>query len=1215
MSHWKTEKFAEDVKKAFPLRSINCTLADCPRFEGCTQVPSQSGPGKAKGGAKIFFVTDTTVEDEAQLGIPSVHPAGKLMREAVIETFLKLTIRQVPYLITKLFRADIKEATPKAFEAKLCFSHFIDELKHYEPEVIAAFGVTCFKALYQQALNKSELFSLDEQTLNKLRGKFFEMEFVEGKKVKVYVAYSPGLVLQTPACYRFLLEDAVALKKVFKPEPESAINFKVEKVNKLETVTEVFEYLDMLHRGLPKKTVVAFDTETENLNRKFNNRFLTWQFSHKEGEGTAFPIEHKDRPLFADPVLKKQLQEKMNQLFNAKPNETNVAWWIGHNIKFDMSVLWGLHGIIPRNPEQTVPWWCTMLGMHWLDENRKSLRGLLAGSPYSLKTLGLEFFHFHFEEAALDKRGDGALEQLTLDQLYQYGTSDAILTRAVAQHQIELAKEQDAELTERLHRPFKETSVKLPKFQRYYYYPASRALAVMECNGLFVKEDHLSYLQGEDSPIWGRMKKIETDIQNLPDVLDFRKNYKKRIGGAIKNASNFEENLWDTGEEELPLLNFNKKEHQFLFFLDFLKLTPLRMSKKTGLPQLNARFLDHYSNPVRYKESPTVKEICGEYYSKAKGFDEKDASPIYNDNPLKMELEYRKLKKLGTSYLYSIEGFLRNPKGDCIDQRVRASFNIHGTDTGRMCLTSQTKILTVGNNKKYLEGVPIIDVKVGDLVYCYDDARRLRIKRVLWSGKMGTKQVVRLHWRMDNNKGSGYLDLTPDHKVRQFNGEYREAHLLIPGDRLLSVSRRAGTINRKRINKYARLNCLEGQLKEHRFVFEQVYGQSTAEIIHHEVVKVEWLQGEVDVYDLEIEDCHNFIANEICVHNSSNNPNMQQLPSGKISYAKEVKNLFQAEAPSDKYPEGTCLIQGDYKTAEVRWAALFSKDSNLIKIFNESARLIEEAILNPETTDKDFEAANLMADLHRRTASLMFGMPPEKVTKSQRQNAKCITFGLLFGMSLKTLAENNGWPAEEAEEKMKKYYEAFPDLEKWLKQIPKDAERIGYVETFMGRRRRLDHLFKIGDWKLRTDGERKAMNSSIQGQSSDGGTIGMFKFMQYIFDNHLEEKWLIQNIVHDSCLVQVPFGDVRKVLAVMKVCFVKGMKDYIETNWNCTLAVPIEMEFEIGLKYGALKAWDSRSKSLEVLLADLDKEKAKVWEKRVGPRKPPKSLNLTSYQE
>ena len=1507
MAHWKTEKYAEHLKKNHESRATVCRYDECPRFSRCEMIPAQ-GMLFASSKAHALFVTDTVSEDEADLHMPAVNPAGRLLREAMIAHVL--TQKKIPFLITKLFRAYIGDKQPRSFESKLCFSHFLKEVKQNQPKLVVALGIGVFNALYTQAINKMDLPSKEEHKISKMRGKFFDFHFDDGVKVKVLITHSPGAVMQTPALYKLFKEDAQIISEFFLTggEISKKASFKVERIDKLETVKDVFEYLDFLRYGLKEPSIIAFDTETRNLNRRYNNAFLTWQFSHAEGIGVSFPIHHRDKPLFIDPKLQAKLVEKMHGLLNATQAETNINWFVGHNIKFDLGVLWGLLKIIPRDPRVNVPWWCTMLAAHWLDENRKGLKGFLSGSPFSLKTFGVEFFNFYFEEEALDRRGDGALEELTLDQLYTYGGTDSVLTRAIAFHQIKVLAPQE---------PNNATAT-LKKFVKHYYFPTSVSLAVLECNGIYVKSDHLSYLQSEDSPVWNRMNEIEHKMQNLPEVLEFRNVYKDKIGGKVKNASQFEANLWGSGDE-IPLLDLNKQDVQRLFYLDYLRLPPLKFSKKTGEPTLNSRFLEQYSKPAVYRDSFKIKESFLSYYGEEIGRDEKDGTPLYNENPLQLEGEYRKLKKLGTAYLDGMEGYLRDPNGDCVDSRVRASYNAHGTDTGRLCVAKGTLVSCV-----VAGSYPIEEVMAGDLVYCYDDLPALQIRKVVWAGKTGHKNVVRIHFTgwLSLSLGGGHLDVTPEHKVRLVDGSYVEARKLDIGQHLLGPS-------------------------------------------YQVVTALEYLEEPVDVYDLEVEGEHNFIASEICVHNSSSRPNLQQLP-GRGKVAKVVKNMFQAEPPSDRFPQGTILLQGDYKTAEVRWGAIFAKDTNLIKVFQDSAKLITEACNNDDISDEDFQSANLMADLHRRTASLMFGMPADKVTDVQRQNSKCIlgssllytdrgilpisslvtdlnddmwvqpvfgtntasisgsveivavnhkwveeticlesalgtqiegdedhpllvwkdcrlvemkmkdialgdylvisrendiwsktspaiprettlkkfpkqmssdlacilghfaagenlgcidkslemlkdfqrgvascfgvdleilrlpiqiknflldislgkatwgtrrvppiifcsqreevidflrayyagdclvnhntiittstsklllediqqlllnlgiistqfqdprgyyyalritlgdsikfakiigftcpnknerasrpltthdarysiyglethayltpvvkktlhkervkvydievkdarhtfvtngfysknciTFGLMFGMTTKTLAENNGWTVEEAEDKLARYFSAFPELERWLKRIPEIAKQKGYVETFMGRRRRLKHFLEMGkladSWKHLSEGERKAMNTSIQGQSSDGGTIGVFTFIQYIFDHNLEERWLVENVVHDSCLVQVPWEDAKIALAAMSQCFVKDMQDYIEAHWGCHLPIEIAMEFEIGLKYGALEKWDGRKKSLDNILNTLENAKEETWRKSTAPKKPPKSLDFVTF--
>jgi DNA polymerase I-like protein with 3'-5' exonuclease and polymerase domains len=245
----------------------------------------------------------------------------------------------------------------------------------------------------------------------------------------------------------------------------------------------------------------------------------------------------------------------------------------------------------------------------------------------------------------------------------------------------------------------------------------------------------------------------------------------------------------------------------------------------------------------------------------------------------------------------------------------------------------------------------------------------------------------------------------------------------------------------------------------------------------------------------------------------------------------------------------------------------------------------------------------------------MFGVEPAKVAKAQRQASKSITFGLTYGMGTETLAANNGWTMNEAEEKVDMFFSAFPDLKKWLENNPKIAREKGYVETMMGRRRRLDIFYSKENFRLKAKADRLAMNAPIQGQSSDGGTIGLFQFLQYLLDNNLEKRWLVQNVVHDSCLVQVPMDDIDDALKAMQYHFVDGMSDYIKQHFGFTLPLPIECEIEVGIKYGDLTKWDGRPSTLPALKEKLKADAKALWHtKKEKTGKPAKDLDLVKWQ-
>lgn len=1026
MAYATLQDYAKKIRSEAYFAAITCQSYDCPLFNQCAQFASM-GKKYSKIPMKLFFVFDSPQPDDVTEATAAVSAQGQYFRDNWLSPFLG-DVGCMSYLISHLVRSPLLDGkgasrNASAAEAAYCWEHFYTDLMEYRPEVIVAFGASVFNQLYRKAKNKETLPDPDSQGVGKLRLNPLVLQFTDDYSPTVYVGYAPGYILRSPASASYFLEDRDRVVNHFCPNKRdlSKQEIKIDNIDLIDTVKGALDFIDFLTRGLPKnedRFDLAFDSETDNLNRVFNNKFLSWQFSWKPGHAVFIPIEHPDRPIFADIADKVKLIEAFQNLLNSSPEKTNIGWILGHNLKFDLSILYGLYRILPRG---SIPLWDTLLGMHWLDENRKAMGAVLDGRPYSLKTLGKELFGFTYQSDALAARADGDLVALKFDDLVEYGGSDTILTWHLKQEQMRLAKLQK-----------NDALPKLERFMRYYYSPATRAVAFMECNGLSVATSQLQYLQGEDSPIWNRISRIENvELQNSPEVVVFRDKYKKILKGET-NLS-YEENLW--GEDDVTdseaMFNPSKKDQETAFYLDFLKLEPIKFSKKTNKATMNKEFLNHYASPEVYQALPAIASHVA-YYKTPISQDE-EGDPVLPKNPLQLILELRELSKLGNTYLESIGEMIGDKKGDCIDGRVRASFHLAGTDTGRL---------------------------------------------------------------------------------------------------------------------------------------------------------------------------------------SSSNPNFQNLPSGKSKVAKEIKNLFQAESPSKRFPEGTVLIQLDYKTAEVRWAAIFANDKNLIRVFNEAREaLLKACSPDANINDEEFQLAQLAADLHRRTASLMFGVPPNEVSKAMRQAVKSITFGLLFGMGTETLANNNGWTNKEAEAKVEMFFSAFPQLRSWLEANPKKAKANGYVETIMGRRRRLDFLFATKNFRDEAKASRLSMNAPIQGQSSDGGIIGLCQFLQYLLDNNLERRWLIQNVVHDSCLVQCPMADIEKALIAMQYYFVDGMAEYIKQHFDFTLPLPIECEIEVGLKYGDLTKWDGRPSTLPILIEKLKQDAQKLWySKKEKTGKPTKDMDLVKWK-
>jgi len=1031
-------RYIDTIKMNHTLEPVNCKIKTCGQWRRCSQVGLQSRL-YGKDRAEIFFLFDSPGPQEVEEGLPLMGRSGSIFRDAILRPFTQGTPGYsycLSYLVRSILEEEGKKFGKKEYEA--CWHNLMSDLGHHRPRLIVGFGAAVYSFLSSKAINRRELdLQIDgNPVMTNLRQHLFKLRLLDDYEPELLIAYSPGFVISNPTATRFLEEDtkriiAASKGKYHPTDPATKESLvKIERIEVLRTVDEIINFLDNLAEGrlLQEEAAVAFDTETLNLNRKFNNGFLTWQFSFKKGEAVVLPIEHPDCPIFENPEAKIRLVEVAQRLFNNPTSKSRIRCFVAHNAKFDLGVLYGQLGIIQRE-EGSPYFWCTQNAMHWLDENRKSLaRFMEAGDkPYSLKTLGKEFFNFRYRAEHLELRAEGSLSDLTLDDLAEYGGSDTILTLALYEHQQKLAAEQP-----------KNALPKLIDFQRYYYSKTNRSLSLMECNGLYVSAKHIGFLQGADSPIWNRLNELRHNLlQNSPEVLDFRKKYNSRL--SAKTNVNYDDLWGDDSGAPADLIEFDhkKKTHRDSFYLDFLKLEPLEFSQKTKEPSFDSSFLDHYSKAENYKQAPGVRPYLDYYNTPTE--DPKTGELVFPANPIQLISELQKLDKLASGYLVSMQKLLDDKAGDCRDSRVRASFHPTGTDTGRL---------------------------------------------------------------------------------------------------------------------------------------------------------------------------------------SSSSPNFQNLPAGRSKAAKEIKNMFQAEPPSKRWPNGTCLIQVDYAAAEVFWAVNFSEEPELVSFLNKCAEDIGRACSNDDSlSDEEFDKIILSTDFHKRTASLMFEISPDKVSKQMRQESKAITFGLLYGKTTQGLATDNGWTVEEAEAKMRKFFSAFPKLERWLKEQIETARRYGYVETLMGRRRRLSHFYATKQPKHAGEADRKAMNSPIQGQSSDAGVIGLNNFVDYVLEHGLERRWLIQNVVHDSILFQVPMEDIAKVLPVIKRCLTVGMREYIEHYWNIKIPVTLRCDFEIGLRYGDLHGWDQRQKTLGPLLVKIADDAKKLWgiedksaESMVTLKKPSTALDFVTWQ-
>jgi DNA polymerase-1 len=257
---------------------------------------------------------------------------------------------------------------------------------------------------------------------------------------------------------------------------------------------------------------------------------------------------------------------------------------------------------------------------------------------------------------------------------------------------------------------------------------------------------------------------------------------------------------------------------------------------------------------------------------------------------------------------------------------------------------------------------------------------------------------------------------------------------------------------------------------------------------------------------------------------SSNDPNLQNIPI-RSELGRGLRKVFVA-------PPGHVLVSVDYSQVELRILAHFSKEEVLIRAFKEKA------------------------DVHTRTASVIFDIPPEKVDREKRTQAKAVNFGVLYGMGPVRLARDLQIQRREASNFVKQYFERQPRVREFVDKTLEDARVNGFVRTILGRRRLVPDI-NSKNRSTRGAAERIATNTPIQGSAADLMKLAMLRVDAVLGEEHPEAKLLLQ--VHDELLVEVPEARAEEVARVVK----REMENVFP------LDVPLDCEAKLG------KDWDA----------------------------------------
>ena len=255
---------------------------------------------------------------------------------------------------------------------------------------------------------------------------------------------------------------------------------------------------------------------------------------------------------------------------------------------------------------------------------------------------------------------------------------------------------------------------------------------------------------------------------------------------------------------------------------------------------------------------------------------------------------------------------------------------------------------------------------------------------------------------------------------------------------------------------------------------------------------------------------------------SSSNPNLQNIPVRK----KKKKKIRKAFVPKDK--ENALILSADYSQIELRLLAHITQDKHLLEAFNNGI------------------------DVHTLTASKVFDVPVEEVTKDMRYKSKAVNFGIIYGQSKYGLANALGISNAEAEDFINKYFATYPRVKAYMEGTVKEAEEKGFVQTIFGRKRYLASELSSSNGMIREFAKRAAINQPMQGSAADLMKIAMIEFANKLKENNLKSKMIIQ--VHDELVVEVLKSELEEVKRLVKEAM----------ELNQPLSVPLVIDISAG---------------------------------------------------
>ncbi len=255
---------------------------------------------------------------------------------------------------------------------------------------------------------------------------------------------------------------------------------------------------------------------------------------------------------------------------------------------------------------------------------------------------------------------------------------------------------------------------------------------------------------------------------------------------------------------------------------------------------------------------------------------------------------------------------------------------------------------------------------------------------------------------------------------------------------------------------------------------------------------------------------------------SSSNPNLQNIPI-KTELGNRIRKAF---IPTDR--ENQILLSADYSQIELRLLAHVSEDKTLVEAFNNNI------------------------DVHAQTASKIFDVPVEKVTKSMRSKAKAVNFGIVYGQTRYGLAAAINITPQEAQVFIDKYFAHFPGVHRYMEKAVEDAYKNGYAQTMYGRKRYLLDELMSSNHQIKEFAQRAAINSPLQGAAADIIKMAMVDLYKKLVNGNFRSKMIMQ--VHDELILEVYKDELEEIKKLVVEAMELGQP----------FKVPLLVDVEIG---------------------------------------------------